>query len=387
MNEKENEHLASEAWKKKEYQKALEYLNKLQKQMDGKSISNFEEIKDPKSLSIAHNLALVNFEVQGETDPKKLIEELSRLKKYVEDKIAEQSQINNEGASWLLEESETYLLSYNIAVIHFQMKQYANSLTILEQLFQNIESIDEYLAMKICFLLIEHYLILEMKEYISPILGYLEKSFRVFLKEDANNQANNKETSSTSTNNNNAPVNNMEEDETGENGGATTKEDLELERTEKETQPKNRMTPEKNASNLSVQPFVLGSEFRYLLHLYKAKYSLLNLDVKTSSSELKLVLPKDEPTTSVILLQANLAYLQGNYTQAIYLLNSLQKSNDKYLSSIYYNNLGCIHLKLKKFSAAAYYFSKALKENDQNFESKGIIFISLIFQKLKSIFY
>lgn len=34
------------------------------------------------------------------------------------------------------------------------------------------------------------------------------------------------------------------------------------------------------------------------------------------------------------------------------------------LSAFYFNNIGCVHFQLGKFSLAAHYFRKALEEND-----------------------
>ena len=68
-------------------------------------------------------------------------------------------------------------------------------------------------------------------------------------------------------------------------------------------------------------------------------------------------------------LKANVEYLRQNYRKALKVLGSAPKNpiapdTGECLSSYFFNNLGCIHCTLGKYSLAAHYFRKALEEND-----------------------
>eukprot|EP01045_Picozoa_sp_COSAG04_P037501 COSAG04_NODE_9607_length_848_cov_0.983979_1_plen_101_part_10 len=54
--------------------------------------------------------------------------------------------------------------SYNQAVLLFQMKQYGKAYSLLERLFARIEPIEEHLAVRICFLLLDVYFALQLPE-------------------------------------------------------------------------------------------------------------------------------------------------------------------------------------------------------------------------------
>ena len=55
--------------------------------------------------------------------------------------------------------------SYNEAVVLFQMKQYGKALTLLEGLYSQIEPIEENLAVRICFLLLDVCFTLQVRRY------------------------------------------------------------------------------------------------------------------------------------------------------------------------------------------------------------------------------
>jgi CCR4-NOT transcription complex subunit 10 len=99
--------------------------------------------------------------------------------------------------------------------------------------------------------------------------------------------------------------------------------------------------------------------------------------MKPSKREIKLALQTHHQSmTNAILLsttylKANLEYQQQNFNKSIKLLNSYQKSNEKHVAVLYFNNLGCIHFKMKKYNAASFYYTRALKENEAMLESSG----------------
>lgn len=70
-------------------------------------------------------------------------------------------------------------------------------------------------------------------------------------------------------------------------------------------------------------------------------------------------------------LKSNFEYLRQNYRKSIKLLNSTPKTGDdvlktgESLSTMYFNNLGCIHYQMHKYNLAAFYSRLALEENDK----------------------
>ena len=139
---------------------------------------------DPK---VQHNTTVANYYQNNCTEPKKLLDELQKIKKRIDDKLQEQEE-SDEVQGVIYEEADSYVTLYNMAVINFQLRQYATTLSILETLFQNIEPMDENLAIKICLLLGELYLQLRYKDKVSLVIGYLEKTFPQFVKDGSNDK-------------------------------------------------------------------------------------------------------------------------------------------------------------------------------------------------------
>ena len=75
---------------------------------------------------------------------------------------------------------------------------------------------------------------------------------------------------------------------------------------------------------------------------------------------------KRKAATTGLFLKSNLEYLRQNYRKAIKLLNnSCQRSDrDPNVSALYFNNMGCIHHLMRRHTAACFYFTRALQEND-----------------------
>ena len=261
-------------------------------------------------------------------------------------------------------EFDSSLVAYNQAIVNVQLRQYATALAILETLFQNIEPIEEYLAIKICFLLIDIYLIFKQKDRIPLIIFYLEKTFP----------------------------------QLAGNENESKKENIKNDEREKD---------ESSTSVSSQHPRISPVEFQCNLHLSKAKLYLLTKTVKSSKKEVKLamalgtIVPSSASSNQLVwsrsqllmfsFLKANLEYLRQNYSKSLKLLNASNIkpvtsnssgsafSDDKdkdfwlshYYSSLYFNNVACIHFRMKKYHAASFYFAKALKQNDLALESPG----------------
>ena len=86
-------------------------------------------------------------------------------------------------------------------------------------------------------------------------------------------------------------------------------------------------------------------------------------------SEVKYITSISLQSTCAPFLKANVEFLRQNYRKALKVLGSAPKSalgmeSGECLSSYFFNNVGCVHSTLGKFSLAAHYFRKALEEND-----------------------
>lgn len=96
-----------------------------------------------------HNIAIVDYVEGGGRDPRKLLGILEKLKQRLEDAKSEAESVEGGSLSDALSDADTSLTAYNTAVLQFQLKQYALCRTLLEDMFSNIEPIDELLAFKV----------------------------------------------------------------------------------------------------------------------------------------------------------------------------------------------------------------------------------------------
>ncbi|XP_065914117.1 CCR4-NOT transcription complex subunit 10-like isoform X3 [Dysidea avara] len=105
------------------------------------------------------------------------------------------------------------------------------------------------------------------------------------------------------------------------------------------------------------------------LHQFRARLAMLQKNLKGCKKEIKSLSVIENAVTHVAFLKANYEYLRGNYRKSVKLLTSAPKTPlltdaGQCLPSLYFNNLGCLHYHMGKYSLASYYFSKALYEND-----------------------
>ena len=87
-------------------------------------------------------------------------------------------------------------------------------------------------------------------------------------------------------------------------------------------------------------------------------------------SECILTIKFSPQTPEGLFLKSNFEYLRQNYRKSIKQLNSSPKppninENGESISTMFYNNLGCIHFQMNKYNLAAFYFRRALEENDK----------------------
>lgn len=114
---------------------------------------------------------------------------------------------------------------------------------------------------------------------------------------------------------------------------------------------------------------VAKDQYRPRIHFFKAQIHLLNRNVKACKKELKSYTSMAGNSACAQYLKAHVEYLRQNYRKALKVLGSAPKNpigpdTGECLSSYFFNDLGCVHYTLGKYSLAAHYFRKALEEND-----------------------
>mmetsp|Transcript_15395 Transcript_15395/g.38157 ORF Transcript_15395/g.38157 Transcript_15395/m.38157 type:complete len:701 (+) Transcript_15395:80-2182(+) len=297
--------------------KALELLAQLQKQRED----------DPKIL---HNEAVSQYVLSGSGDPRKLLAVLEKLKQRADDAQSDAG----EGSVADVADVDPSLTAYNTAVLLYQLKQYSRCRAILEEMFSNIEPVDEFLVFRVCFLLLDVYLLQKQAEKATEVLAYLERSFLALTKVEGS-----KENGDIV-----APADGLQ-------GAAAGTASSDWPNKKSARRPPTDITPE---------------EVRGALNLYKAKLALMARMSKSSKREIKTTLNACAQNTTGLFLKSNLEYLRQNYRKAIKLLNnSCQRSDrDPNVSALYFNNMGCIHHLMRRHTAACFYFTRALQEND-----------------------
>ena len=269
--------------------------------------------KSAASLLLRHNFAVANFCAESQRDPEKLLGVLLKMAPtwdYEKEKLSE----------------ERCVVVYNIALLEVGMRRYRTALTRLEPVFAGIEEFSDYLSVKVCFLLLDIYLVLGRQhcstiQNATPVISFLQ-SFA--------NQTTAKK----------AP-------------------------TSAKVAPE-AATPGEEAMQVDM------AEFKYQFHLYKAKFSLFNRVLNQATREIKVCMGISNASPQPMFLKSNLEHLKENYDKAIKILNALQDDkSDPSLSTLYFNNIGVIHFQLRKYEAAGFYFARAMAENETAHCSEG----------------
>ena len=109
------------------------------------------------------------------------------------------------------------------------------------------------------------------------------------------------------------------------------------------------------------------------IHQYRAKLALLSNQKNTCKRELKAaadVFGFENSKIEVSIIRAQLSFTLSDYSGALEQIGSIvslpDHAHDDYVSAtIYFNNLGCINYKMKKFNAAVHYFSRSLSADEK----------------------
>jgi len=227
-----------------------------------------------------------------------------------------------------LEDIGQCFILYNEGVLYYHLKQPKTAINIIEKLFKIIEPLDDYLAIKVCFFLVELYLTTLKTDQAHGMLKYIDEVLFA-PKTYAHPQSNESKQGNLG------------------NGDPTSQAST------------NREIPEE-----------------YKLHLYmaKARLFLLRRSLKDCKREIKSVLNITANNPDALFLKSNYEYVRENYPKAIRLLNSaplqtIIAGHGQSLATLFYNNLSCIHFKMKKYNLGVFYARKALEENTQAMKS------------------
>lgn len=287
----------------------------------------------------------------GFENPRKLLEEFGRIRKSIEEKLSQQENESNGTVEDTqqhnqqshphknsFEDSDLHIVSFNQAVLFIQLKQYASAAILLESLFQNIEPVEESLAMKVCWSLLELYLgPLHVPDKASTVLQFVEQNF---LHTNNNNNTNNNQNGGNNNNNKHTS-----------------------------TQAPNDPQQAQQQALFNAQQQELSS----LVSVYRARIQLLRVRLSKSMPTEDTLAAVGSPLS--LYFRAQLEFLSQQPKNALQSLSKIPQAalspsaSDHYsapmTSVLYYNNLGAIHFQLRKYSVASLYFSKALQENEK----------------------
>ncbi|KAL6584027.1 hypothetical protein OROMI_003316 [Orobanche minor] len=226
------------------------------------------------------------------------------------------------------DEFDTSVATFNIAVIWYHLHEYARSLSYLGTLYQNIEPLGEGTAFRICLLLLDDIVLGGALHDSSHPDSTSENSLTRTLSEEALEDE---------------PLQLLSSlDISGQNlqrPGIVSANDLQ------------RIQPEGSIST---------ADLRLKLHLYKVRFLLLTRNLKAAKREVKMAmnLARGKDLPLAIYLKSQLEYARGNHRKAIKLLMASSSSIEMGISSMYYNDLGCIYYRLGKRHTSGVFFSK-----------------------------
>ncbi|KAL1554844.1 CCR4-NOT transcription complex subunit 10-like isoform X2 [Salvia divinorum] len=363
---------------------------------------------DPKVL---HNIAIAESFQDGISDPKKLIEALQQIQKQREwlahtsgehlelssidgrAPKADQKGMNNASLQFpspavvYNDEYDTSVAMFNIAVVWYHLHEYAKSFLYLDALYRNVEPIDEATALRICLLFLDVALLSHQASRSADVISYMEK---VFCVNSLTNQPENgisvqqqsmlaskppslpSDSTTPNSSNPDSVVNaNMLENSLSMTLSEEALEDeslqllSSLEISGQSPQRLSGVTSSNDHSRSQGEESLSVVDLRLKVHLYKVRLFLLTRNLKAAKREVKMAMNlargKDYPMA--LYLKSQLEYARKNPRKAIKLLMASSNQPEIGISSMYYNNLGCIYYQLGKHQTSGVFFSKALKNS------------------------
>ncbi|KAG6587882.1 CCR4-NOT transcription complex subunit 10, partial [Cucurbita argyrosperma subsp. sororia] len=366
---------------------------------------------DPKVL---HNIAISEYLRDGCSNPKKLLEVLNNVKKKSENLAissgeqtdalnpenkntlgkgsnlsAHQTAANNADVMYM-EEFDASIATLNIAIVWFNLHEYAKALAVLEPLYQNIEPIYETTALRICFLLLDVGLASRDASLSADVLLYLEKAFGITNAIQSETGSTGAQQSTNVVAKSSSVPSNASASEPSNTDIAVNSLESPLSRTlSEETFEYESMlsTLDIGGQNLPAQAGFSSSnvllrtpvyrslstvDLKLKLQLYKVRFLLLTRNLKQAKREAKhaMNIARGIDSSMALLLKAELEYARGNHRKAMKLLLASGNRTDMGISSMLNNNLGCIYNQLGKYHTSTVVFSKAVSSSSALWKDK-----------------
>lgn len=134
---------------------------------------------------------------------------------------------------------------------------------------------------------------------------------------------------------------------------------------------------------------ISSADLRLKLHLYKVRVLLLTRNLKAAKREVKMAmnLARGKDLPPALYLKSQLEYARGNHRKAVKLLMASSNNIEMGISSMYYNDLGCIYYRLGKHHTSGVFFSKALSSSSAARKEKPLKLLTLSQDKSLMITY
>ncbi|KAG9138670.1 hypothetical protein Leryth_018560 [Lithospermum erythrorhizon] len=389
-----------------ELAKEAALLFQARKYVDCNRVLNQLLQKKNADLKILHNIAITESFQDGCSDPKKLLGVLSNIKNQIEElahasveHVEGKDSIDSKAAAENRESTVTprqlpptnsstivytgeydmSVVMFNMAVIWFHLHEHSKSFSILDILFQNIIPIDEGIALRICLLLLDVALLSNHASRCLDVINYME---RLFIVNNLINQVDNVNTPSQQPTivtksaplSSNSTVNDVSNSDSANSLERSLSRSLSDEALEDEPMPfsldiSGRKPTQSCVLQSSGEPdeSVSNVELRLKWHLYKVQFLLLTRNLKAAKREVKMAMSmvrgNEHCYLTALFLKSHLEYTRGNYRKSIKLLMASSDRTEVGISSLYYNNLGCIYFRLGKYQTSSVLFSKALNNS------------------------
>jgi len=144
----------------------------------GQLLEQINSCKGAHDVKVQHNVLINEYYLSGCSDPQNLLTQLTQVYERARERDKKEKgrkKRDDEDDDSFREDEDLSVLRYNQALLCLQLRQHTQAQMILEELFENIEPIDDFLAIKICFLLLELCLLQREPERAVAVLAYLEK--------------------------------------------------------------------------------------------------------------------------------------------------------------------------------------------------------------------
>ncbi|EFA79510.1 putative CCR4-NOT complex subunit 10 [Heterostelium album PN500] len=427
---------ATTSFNNREYEKSYQFFNEL------------KSITTSNNKEVLMNLSITEYYMNNCSNPNKLIDELTRINQLptsttpsTGNSTTTNNNNNNNNNSTPTEQStspaptspkegdsdrstpptastpndnnlvdldkDQALIIYNQAVLYNATKQYGLAHSNLETLYQNILFLDDYVAIRICFLMVNVNITLQLYDKAYSVLSYLEQNFsHLYYNKDTDEQhlpttPTHKDSTTTTTTSEPNSIN------SSTNSNSSNDSD--------------DLNSQSSWSNTLMSPI----EFRFMIHFYKSKLYLLSNDhFHLAKDEINHAITRATKINykllpSCYLLKSNYYHISSNTAKTVQFLqqardsvtnNSTSSNNNNNSSTtpnnninlssssttttnsstpsttedngiminplsfgidlqveeitpqIFYNDLGCLHFNLHRYTPSIFYFTKSLQE-------------------------